>query len=137
MGQAQDDKQEEKKKGRMRLISRLEAVTYKERVQTKSPTRNHGAWGTLKLTPSLYVRATCLNADAVCVTFGQRVLRQGVAEMWDSVGIHAHEDADGNLTVEVLVFNPDWDEPLRIARIQSRPHDESCLTPLGCNLDHA
>jgi hypothetical protein len=78
-----------------------------------------------------------LKADTVCVTLGQRVLRQGVAEMWDSVSIHANEDADGNLTVEVLVFNPDWDEPLRIARIQSRPHDKSCLTPLGCSLDHA
>jgi hypothetical protein len=58
-------------------------------------------------------------------------------QMWDSVSIHADEDADGNLIIQILVFNPDWDEPLRIARICSRPHDMGCLTALGCNLDHS
>jgi hypothetical protein len=74
--------------------------------------------------------------ESLSVTVGQRVLRGGALEMWDCVSIYAKEDQEGNLVVEVLVFNPDWDEPLRIASIRSRPQDVRCLTPLGCCLDH-
>jgi hypothetical protein len=70
------------------------------------------------------------------VTVRQRVLREGALEMWDSVSIYAKEDQEGNLVVEVLVFNPDWDEPIRIASIRSRPQDATCLTAVGCCLDH-
>ena len=72
----------------------------------------------------------------LAVTVGQRVLKEGAPQMWDSVSIYAKEDQEGNLVVEVLVFNPDWDEPLRIASIRSRPQDATCLTALGCCLDH-
>lgn len=77
-----------------------------------------------------------LTTESLTVTVGQRVLRDSDLEMWDSVSIYAKEDQDGNLVVEVLVFNPDWDEPLQIACIRSRPDDPGCLTPLGCCLDH-
>jgi hypothetical protein len=75
--------------------------------------------------------------DTVTVTIGQRVLRNRRAESWDSVAVYARKSDDGELVVEVLVFNPDWEEPLRIACIRSRPEDTSCLVPLGCSLDHA
>jgi hypothetical protein len=75
-------------------------------------------------------------AESLTVTVGQRVLRESALEMWDSVSIYAKEDQDGNLVVEVLVFNPDWDEPIRIASIRSRPQDATCLTAVGCCLDH-
>jgi hypothetical protein len=78
----------------------------------------------------------CVATESLTVTVGQRVLREGAPEMWDSVSIYAKEDQEGNLVVEVLVFNPDWDEPLRIASIRSRPQDATCLTALGCCLDH-
>lgn len=74
--------------------------------------------------------------DSLTVTVGQRVLRQGVEEMWDSVAVSAQREEDGRLIVRVLVFNPDWDEPLQIACISSRPQDAAGMTPLGCNLDH-
>lgn len=77
-----------------------------------------------------------VTTEFLTVTVGQRVLREGALEMWDSVSIYAKEDQEGNLVVEVLVFNPDWDEPLRIASIRSRPQDPTCLTALGCCLDH-
>jgi hypothetical protein len=77
-----------------------------------------------------------VTTDSLTVTVGQRVLREGALEMWDSVSIYAKEDQEGNLVVEVLVFNPDWDEPLRIASIRSRPQDATCLTAVGCCLDH-
>jgi hypothetical protein len=57
--------------------------------------------------------------------------------MWDSVGVYAKQNPDGVLIVEVLVFNPEWDEPLRIACIRSRPEDKSSLAPLVCGLDHS
>jgi len=57
--------------------------------------------------------------------------------MWDSVGVYAETASDGTLLVRVMVFNPDWDEPLQIATIHSRPHDPAMnLTALGCNLNH-
>jgi len=75
-------------------------------------------------------------AESLTVSVGQRVLREGALEMWDSVSIYAKEDQDRNLVVEVLVFNPDWDEPIRIASIRSRPQDATCLTAVACCLDH-
>jgi hypothetical protein len=77
-----------------------------------------------------------VQTDSIAVTVGQRVLKEGASEMWDSIGVYAKQTPEGDLIVEVLVFNPDWDEPLRIACIRSRPADRSCLTPLTCGLEH-
>ena len=77
-----------------------------------------------------------VGTESVSVRVGQCIRRGASEEIWDSVGVYAGEDGDGNLIVRVLVFNPDWDEPLQIATIRSRPRDEACSTPLGCNLDH-
>lgn len=75
-------------------------------------------------------------AKTVVVTVGQRVRREHQEEMWDSVSVSAEEHPNGDLTVKVLVFNPDWDEPLQIACVRSRPHDPSCMAPVSCYLDH-
>jgi hypothetical protein len=77
-----------------------------------------------------------VHAESLTVTVGQHVLRNDALEMWDSVSIYATQDAEGTLVIEVLVFNPDWDEPLRIVSIRSRPQDATCLTVLGCCLNH-
>jgi len=77
-----------------------------------------------------------VDTDSLWVRVGQLVLRQGTQEMWDSVAVEGKKDQDGTLVVRILVFNPDWEEPLQIASIRSRPHDPECLSPLGCNLDH-
>lgn len=75
-------------------------------------------------------------ADSVRVRVGQRVRRRGAEEMWDSVAIESTAQQDGTLVLRIIIFNPDWDEPLQIASIHSRPRDVESLTPLGCNLDH-
>lgn len=67
---------------------------------------------------------------------GQRVRRRGAEEMWDSVAIESTAQQDGTLVLRIIVFNPDWDEPLQIASIHFGPRDVESLTPLGCNLDH-
>jgi hypothetical protein len=79
---------------------------------------------------------SCVGSDTLSVTVGQRVRMGGVEGMWDSVAVHCKEEDDGTLIVRIVVSNPDWDEPLQIACIRSRPHDPECLTALGCNLDH-
>ena len=76
-----------------------------------------------------------VDTDSVWVKVGQRILRHGIQEMWDSVAVESKEEQDGTLVIRVLIFNSDWDEPLQIACIRSRPLDPDCLTPLGCNLD--
>ena len=76
------------------------------------------------------------NAESVWIKVAQRVRRHETQKMWESVVVEGKEQPDGSLLVRVLVFNPDWDEPLQIAFIQSRPDDADCLTPLGCNLNH-
>src|SRR5713226_2648220 len=77
-----------------------------------------------------------VGTESLSVHIGQQVRRNGIDEMWDSVVVYAQEEEDGPLVVRVLVFNPDWDEPLQIACIRSRPGDVTSLTALGCNLDH-
>lgn len=77
-----------------------------------------------------------VQSDSVTVTIGQRVIRSRGTETWDSVAVYGRKNDDGELIVEVVVFNPDWEGPLRIACIRSRPEDASCLVPLGCCLDH-
>src|SRR5215469_18160235 len=77
-----------------------------------------------------------VGADSLSIHIGQRVRRDGAEQMWHSVSVYADETEDGNLAIRVLVSNPDWDEPLQVASIVSRPHDYGCRTALGCNLDH-
>jgi hypothetical protein len=78
----------------------------------------------------------CVGAESVSIKVGQRLRRDGGQEIWHSVGVYAKEEEDGTLVVQVLVFNPDWDEGLQIASIKSRPLDVDCSAALGCNLDH-
>jgi hypothetical protein len=68
-------------------------------------------------------------SDAVSVEIGQQIRRQGKEEFWGSLLVECKEQDDGSLAVEVVVFHPDWDEPLRIASIQSNPSDGSVEKP--------
>lgn len=77
-----------------------------------------------------------MRTGRLSVTVGQRVRLNGTEKMWDSVGVYAEGQPDGTLVVRVVIFNPDWDEPLQIACIRSRPEDSAGLTALGCNLNH-
>ncbi len=65
--------------------------------------------------------------DAVSVKIGQQIRREGKEEFWGSLLVECKEQDDGSLTVEVVVFHPDWDEPRRIASLQSKPSNENAL----------
>lgn len=77
-----------------------------------------------------------IRTNRLSVRVGQRVRLDGIEQMWDSIHIYAEGQPDGTLVVRVLIFNPDWDDPLQIACIRSRPNDAASLTALGCNLNH-
>ncbi len=79
----------------------------------------------------------CVGTDSVSVTVGQLTQLEDGERIWDSVGVYAQEDGDGRLVIRVMVFNPDWDEPLQIACICSRTGEASTNeAAFRCNLDH-
>ena len=99
----------------------------------KSATNEGGFLVDCDASPAGRFRAT---AGSAWIKVGQRVRRHGAQEMWDSVAVEGKEEEDGTLVLRVIVFNPDWDEPLQIASIRSRPRDLDSLSALGCNLNH-
>ena len=77
-----------------------------------------------------------VGTESLSVTVSQRIRRDGREEMWSSVGVFAEKTDEETLVIRVFVFSPGQDEPLQIARIESRPKDDACLTPLVCKLHH-
>ena len=77
-----------------------------------------------------------LASDSVLVQIEQRIQREGKEEMWVALQVKCDEKEDGSLAVQVVVCNPDWDEPLRIASIQSNPKNGNSAEPaLRCDLE--
>ena len=72
----------------------------------------------------------------LCLHVGQLIRRNDREEIWDAVIVRCDEQTDGTLVVRVIVSNPDWEERVQIACIQSRPGDSTSMTALACNLDH-
>lgn len=70
------------------------------------------------------------------VSISQRIRKNNKQEMWDSVVIECEDSPDGGLLVRVFVSDPEWEAPMQIAALRSRPDDLSNLVPMGCNLDH-
>jgi len=76
------------------------------------------------------------SSDLVSVRISQRVRKEGKEELWGSLLIECKEQDDGLLAVEVLVFHPEWDEPIRIASIKSNFSKGSTSEPgLRCDLE--
>jgi hypothetical protein len=76
-------------------------------------------------------------SDSVSVRVGQWIRKGGKQEFWGSLLVECKEQDDGSLAVEVVVFHPDWDEPVRIASLQSRPCELSpAKAGLRCDLEH-
>jgi hypothetical protein len=64
-------------------------------------------------------------SDSLSVRIGQRISGDSKDGLWGSLLVECKEQDDGSLAVDVVVFHPDWDEPLRIASIQSNPSNGS------------
>lgn len=57
-------------------------------------------------------------AERLSVTIAQKIVRDGIEELWDSVVILS-ETTDGLLITRILLCHPNWNEPQEIARLQS------------------
>lgn len=75
-------------------------------------------------------------SPGLSVLVSQWIRRNRREELWNSVIIRCDEEGDGTMTVRVIIANPDWEQPVQIACLQSRPGDAKSLTPLACNLSH-
>src|SRR5260370_12760305 len=74
-----------------------------------------------------------VGTDTLSVRVGQRMRAGKEEEMWDSVQILCKEQADGSLTVEVVVCHPDWEEAETIAAIHCPPqHSDTPAHGLKC-----
>lgn len=58
-------------------------------------------------------------AQRASITVGQRILRDGAEEMWDSVVVLCQAEEDGALAIRVVLCHPDWDEPREIVCLRS------------------
>ncbi len=77
-----------------------------------------------------------LASDSLLLQIEQRIRRGGKEEMWVALQVKCDEKEDGSLAVQIVICNPDWDEPLRIASIQSNPKNGNSAEPaLRCDLE--
>ena len=74
-------------------------------------------------------------SKSLVVNVGQTIVRHGRTEIWDSVVVKCSEDQDGSCIVQVLLCNPDWEEPMQLACLHSYPDAGSpSQVPLFCHL---
>lgn len=75
--------------------------------------------------------------DSLSIMAGQQIRRGRDVEMWNSVAIYSKQEIDGSLCLRIVIFHPDWEEPLQIAQLRSRPQDASeQASSLECDLEH-
>lgn len=65
-----------------------------------------------------------VGTESLSVKIGQRILRDGTEEMWDSVMIQGAEAEDGTFEIRVLAFHPDWEEGRQVACVRSQPSNK-------------
>jgi len=53
-------------------------------------------------------------ADSLSISAGQQIRRGQDVETWNSVLIYSKQEVDGSLSLRILIFHPDWEEPLQI-----------------------
>jgi hypothetical protein len=58
------------------------------------------------------------NTKRLSAAIAQRIVRNGVEEMWEFISVLS-DFKDGLLITRVWLCYPDWDEPMEIAEIQS------------------
>jgi len=81
----------------------------------------------------------CLHAttNSFSIGAGQQIRRRQDVETWNSVSIFSTQEVDGSLSLRIIIFHPDWEEPLQIAHLRSRPQSASSeASGLECDLGH-
>jgi hypothetical protein len=62
--------------------------------------------------------------NSLYVAVGQRMLRNGSEDMWDSVTINCKKEESGALAIRITLFHPDWEEAKQVLRIESHPQSK-------------
>lgn len=82
----------------------------------------------------------CLRAttDTLSIDAGQQIRRGEDVETWNAVSIYSKQETDGSLSLRIIVFHPDWEEPIQIACLRSCPQQASSdqASSLECDLEH-
>lgn len=73
-----------------------------------------------------------LASDSVLVQIEQRIRRAGKEEMWVCLQVKCKEQEDGSLATQVVICNPDWDEPLRMLRGKSNVNTLAVMPLVAC-----
>ena len=78
-----------------------------------------------------------MTADSISIRAGQQIRRGQDVETWNSVAIYSNQEVDGSVSLRIIIFHPDWEEPLQIACLRSRPEDAfGQASTLECDLEH-
>lgn len=80
-----------------------------------------------------------VQSNSISVRIGQQIGGKNGAKMWESVLVMCKEQENGVLAVEVVICHPDWEEPLRVAALQSNLGEEAHQgqARLKCDLDQS
>lgn len=75
--------------------------------------------------------------DSLSINAGQQICRGEDVETWNSVSIYSSQETDGSLSLRIIVFHPDWEEPIQIACLRSWPQ-KACdrVSIFQCDLEH-
>jgi hypothetical protein len=75
--------------------------------------------------------------DCLSIMAGQQIRRGQDVETWSSIAIYSKQEVDGSLSLRIVIFHPDWEEPLQIAYVRSSPQNGSGGSlSLECDLEH-
>src|SRR5215472_12537685 len=75
--------------------------------------------------------------DSLSINAGQQICRGEDVETWNSVSIYSSQETDGSLSLRVIIFHPDWEEPIQIACLRSWTQDAADrASSLQCDLEH-
>lgn len=75
--------------------------------------------------------------DTLSIDAGQQIRRGEDVVTWNSVSIFSKQEADGTLSLRIIIFHPDWEEPIQVACLRSWPQDASGQRPsLQCDFEH-
>lgn len=75
-----------------------------------------------------------VGADSISFTIAQRIRLEAKEQLWESMQMHCQKEADGSLTVRVLLWYPELEDALQIALLRSRP-DETSARPKPLEID--
>jgi hypothetical protein len=81
--------------------------------------------------------ALAVGTNELAVTASMQLRRGSPHEMWEALTITSAIEQDGSVVLRILIFHPDWEQALQVAKLRCRPQDEGSNPPtLEYDLEH-